>query len=68
MLAEILDTADNAAEEPDRIGVEGSMRYLQDLGVKLDEPVLLAVLAELNAPTMGEFTREGFVDGWTNLR
>lgn len=59
---------DNAGEEPDRIGVEGSMRYLQDLGVKLDEPAVLAILAELNAPTMGEFTRDGFIDGWTNLR
>jgi len=59
---------DDAAEEPDRIAVEGSMRYLQDLGLKLDEPVLLAVLTELGAPTMGEFTREGFLNGWTNLR
>ncbi len=44
------------------------MRYLQDLGLKLDEPVVLTVLAELNAPTMGEFTRQGFTDGWTLLR
>lgn len=59
---------DNPAAEPDHIGVEGSMRYLTDLGVKLDEAVLLAVLTELNAPTMGELTREGFVNGWTNRR
>lgn len=44
------------------------MRYLQDLGIKLDEPVLLVILTELNAPTMGEFTRDGFVDGWNNMR
>ena len=59
---------DNAAEEPDKIGVEGSMKYLGDLGVKLDEAAVLAVLTELSAPTMGEFTREGFVNGWTNHR
>ena len=40
------------------------MRYLGDLGVKLDEAVLLAVLTELSAPTMGELTRDGFVEGW----
>lgn len=59
---------DNAAEEPDKIGIEGSMRYLSDLGVKLDEVVVLAILTELAAPTMGEFTREGFVNGWQNHR
>ena len=40
------------------------MRYLEDLGVKLDEVVLLAVLTEISAPTMGEMTRSGFVEGW----
>lgn len=40
------------------------MRYLGDLGVKLDEAVVLAILTELEAPTMGELAREGFVDGW----
>lgn len=55
---------DDPIQEPNSIGVEGSMRYLGDLGVKLDEAVLLAVLTELSAPTMGELTREGFVEGW----
>lgn len=59
---------DNAKDEPDIIGVEGSMRYLADLGLSLDEPVVLAILTELNAPTMGELTREGFSDGWRQLR
>ena len=59
---------DNAAEEPDMIGIEGSMRYLTDLGVKLDDVVVLAILTELGAPTMGEFTRDGFVSGWQNHR
>ena len=44
------------------------MRYLTDLGVKLDEVVVLAILTELGAPTMGEFTRDGFVTGWQNHR
>ena len=59
---------ENVAEEPDKIGIEGSMRYLTDLGVKLDEVVVLAILTELGAPTMGEFTREGFVSGWQSHR
>ncbi|MCJ1262533.1 Scaffold-type E3 ligase [Lobaria immixta] len=55
---------DDPAQEPDTIGVNGSMRYLGDVGVKLDEVVVLAVLSELSAPTMGELTRTGFVEGW----
>lgn len=59
---------DNPKDEPDTIGVEGSMRYLQDLGLSLEEPVVLAILTELAAPTMGELTRSGFIDGWKRLR
>ena len=55
---------DKSDPDKDTVGVEGSMRYLGDLGVKLDEVVLLAVLTELSAPTMGELSRNGFVDGW----
>lgn len=55
---------DKSDPDQDTVGVEGSMRYLGDLGVKLDEVVLLAVLTELSAPTMGELSRSGFVDGW----
>ncbi|KAL8812916.1 MAG: hypothetical protein Q9223_000451 [Gallowayella weberi] len=66
--AEPQTTLDNPKEEPDTIGVEGSMRYLQDLGLSLEEPVVLAILTELGAPTMGELTRQGFVDGWKRLR
>ena len=44
------------------------MRYLQDLGLSLEEPVVLAILTELAAPTMGELTRSGFIDGWKRLR
>ncbi len=44
------------------------MHYLQDLGLSLEEPVVLAILTELGAPTMGELTRQGFVDGWKRLR
>lgn len=44
------------------------MRYLGDLGVKLDDVVVLAILTELSAPTMGELTRDGFVSGWKKLQ
>ena len=51
-------------ESLETIGTSGTMQYLTDLGVQLDEPAVLAVLAELSAPTMGELTRDGFISGW----
>ncbi|KAL8686410.1 MAG: hypothetical protein Q9218_007123 [Villophora microphyllina] len=62
------DLENNASGEPDTIAVEGSMKYFADLGIALDEPVVLVISSELNAPTMGELTRQGFVDGWKRLR
>lgn len=56
------------SQDVDVIGVDGTMRYLGDLGVKLDDVVVLAILTELSAPTMGELTREGFVGGWKKIQ
>ena len=58
------DNAGEASEGPDTISISGTIKYLGDLGVNLDEVAVLALLTELNAPTMGELSREGFVSGW----
>jgi len=55
--------ADNPANDPDAIGIEDSIKYLNDLEVKLNEVIVLAVLTELSAPFMSAFTGEGFVEG-----
>ncbi|EEP80056.1 conserved hypothetical protein [Uncinocarpus reesii 1704] len=38
--------------------------YRGDIKVNLDEVVCLAISELLRSPSMGEFTRENFVDGW----
>lgn len=40
------------------------MKYLQELSVDLEDIDSLAALEIVQAPTMGEITREGFVNGW----
>ena len=40
------------------------MAYLKALGVSLEETVMLAVLSQARAPTMGELVRTDFVQGW----
>ncbi|KAH6642024.1 Cullin binding-domain-containing protein [Boeremia exigua] len=55
---------EDAAGEPDLIGVDGTMSYLQQLEVDLEGMDSLAALEIIQAPTMGEITRDGFVNGW----
>lgn len=56
--------ADNPADK-DTIGVEGTMQYLGEIDVPLDDITSLAFHELVQAPTMGEITRKGFVEGWT---
>lgn len=44
------------------------MRYLGDINVELDEVTCLAIAELLKSPTMGEFTREGFLNGWRSVQ
>ena len=60
--------ADSQVHNPNTIGVEGSMRYMADLQVELDDVATLAIAEALSAPTMGEFNREGFVQGWKSSK
>ena len=59
---------DSPVHKPDTIGVEGTMRYMADLQVDLDDVATLTIAEALSSPTMGEFDREGFVQGWRALR
>lgn len=56
--------ADDPKENPDTIGIEGAMRFLEAIQVRLDEVACLGIAELLKSPSMGEFTRAGFVDGW----
>ena len=49
------------------IGTDGTVKYLGEIGVALDEVAMLAVLTQVAAPTMGELTRSGFVNGWDRI-
>ncbi|KAF8416677.1 Cullin binding-domain-containing protein [Terfezia claveryi] len=51
----------------DVINVNGTMAYIQGLGMDLEEPAVLALCEALKAPTMGEFSRNEFVEGWKNM-
>ncbi|KAF7117975.1 hypothetical protein CNMCM5793_007344 [Aspergillus hiratsukae] len=68
-LNKIFDSYRDAPEEnPDGIGIEGAMKFLGDIKVQLDEVACLGIAELLKSPSMGEFTREGFVNGWRDAR
>ena len=54
-------------EDGDTIGVDGTLRWCTDLGVDPEDVSLLAIAYELKSPTVGEWTKSGFVDGWQRL-
>lgn len=56
---------DNVAGEPDTIGIEGTMKYFQAIDVDLEGLESFAALEIVQAPAMGEMSRTGFVDGWS---
>jgi hypothetical protein len=52
----------------DAIGAESVMKYLQQLGVNAEDCELFVVLDIVQAPSLGEITRQGFVEGWKATR
>jgi DCN1-like protein 1/2 len=43
------------------------MKYFTDLKVELEEITVLVICEALKSPTIGEFVRDGFIDGWKAL-
>jgi len=47
---------------------DGTINFCQDLGVHPEDVVLLAVAFELKSPRIGQWTKQGWTDGWKSLR
>jgi DCN1-like protein 1/2 len=56
--------ADPSEDPADKIGAEGSMQYLEQLDVGIDDASMFLALQVLQAENIGELTKEGFVKGW----
>lgn len=40
------------------------MKYLDDLGLNLENAEILVALEIVRAPALGELSKDGFVEGW----
>jgi hypothetical protein len=57
-------TPDPKTDEDKTISVEGTMKYLKDLGLNLESAEILVPLQIVKAPALGEMTKDEFVEGW----
>lgn len=56
---------DDENDEKDKLELESTMGYLSEhLHVSLENAELFVVLELVQAPSVGEITRAGYVSGW----
>ncbi|KAI0148393.1 DUF298-domain-containing protein [Xylariaceae sp. FL1272] len=66
-LNKLFDGLRNDKEDAkDTLGADSAMTYLQTIGVDMEDASLLAAMELVQAPSMGEIQRSGFVSGWKN--
>ncbi|KAF5334925.1 hypothetical protein D9611_010029 [Ephemerocybe angulata] len=53
--------------EGDEISIDGTIKLCEDLEVDPEDVVMLAVAYELKSPRIGEWSRQGWLDGWKAL-
>ena len=61
--------SDGEDDTKDRMELTSTMKYLQnDLKVNIENAELFVVLELLQAPSIGEISRQGYVEGWKDSR
>lgn len=58
--ADVVGTSD----DENTITIDGTMAYLMELGANLENAEFLVVMEIVQAPGLGELSRNGFVEGW----
>ncbi|CAP65767.1 uncharacterized protein PODANS_7_380 [Podospora anserina S mat+] len=61
------DKNDNHDSGDPALGADSSMRYLEAVGANPADYSLLVVCEIVKATTIGEITKEGFVEGWSEV-
>lgn len=55
-------------DEKDTMELQSTMDYLEKLKVSLANVEMFVALEIVQAPTIGEITKSGFVDGWKKAK
>jgi len=51
----------------DDITIDGTIKFCADLDVNPEDVVLLAIAYELKSPGIGQWTKQGWMEGWRNI-
>lgn len=54
--------------DTEEIGLEGTMRYCEDISVNPEELEMLGLAWFTKAPTMGRFTKSNWVKSWVAVQ
>lgn len=54
-------------DEKDTIGIDGTIAYLTELGVNMEDASSIIPLEIVQAPALGEMTKEEFIKGWKRM-
>ncbi|KAL2888481.1 Defective in cullin neddylation protein 1 [Ceratocystis lukuohia] len=66
-LNQIFNSLRGASDPKDSIGIESSMTYLAEtLNVNLENAEMFVALEAVRAPSIGQITRQGFMEGWSS--
>jgi len=53
--------------EGQNIAVDGTLQLCEDLNVDPDDVVILSLAYELKSPRMGQWTKQGWIEGWKSI-
>ena len=59
---------DQEQDEAGKMELQSTMDYLEKINVSLENVELFVALEIVQAPTIGEITKQGFVEGWKKAR
>lgn len=60
----LISPLDEREDGKDTLGADSAMTYLQSIGVGLEDASLFLAVELLQAPSIGEIPRAGFINGW----
>ncbi|CAD6444284.1 26236c00-dad7-45a0-9524-6831cabe8e89 [Sclerotinia trifoliorum] len=67
-LTKLFESYRTFSDDVDMVGVDGTMKYFgDDLGVNLEGVEFLIPCEIIQVPSIGEMSKEGFVEGWKKL-
>ncbi|KAI5810713.1 Cullin binding-domain-containing protein [Pyronema omphalodes] len=57
----------DSSDPPNTMTMDGVIKFMEEIGVELDEATVFVIAELLQAPVIGEFKKDKFVEGWWSI-